>query len=439
MKEYIKYDTGTFSSLTKEQKEAVALLSIGTFLEYFDLMLYVHMAVLLNELFFPKASPHTQAVYAALAFCSTYVLRPFGALIFGWLGDIIGRKFIVVITTFMMAFSCFVMFLLPTYKDIGITATILITICRIIQSLSSFGEVIGAGLYITEITKPPIQYSAVSMTTVFAELGSVFSLIIATLSTIYGLNWRLAFLFGTIVALIGTVARMQLKESAEFANAKHRIKNKLQIVNSKFKKLINAPIVNQKVNIYTVLSYIAIGTTGPLYFYFLYIHCGQILKILFHYKTSQIIQHNLLLNIVELCVTVLYTYLSYKIHPLKILKVRLIIFASSILALPYCLNNITSPFELLLLQSFITIFKTGTFPAVSVLYSHFPILARFRYISFSFAFIRAVMYVVTSFGLVYLTEIYSNWGILMLFVPFLIIYRFGLYYFIRLEKLNTTV
>ncbi|MCX4079425.1 hypothetical protein N7280_02025 [Rickettsia rhipicephali] len=64
-------------------------MSIGTFLEYFDLYLYVHMAVLLNELFFPQADPQTALIYEAAALCSTYVFRPIGALIFGWLGDII--------------------------------------------------------------------------------------------------------------------------------------------------------------------------------------------------------------------------------------------------------------------------------------------------------------------------------------------------------------
>ena len=77
----------TQHSLTREQKEAVGLLSIGTFLEYFDLMLYVHMAVLLNELFFPKYDPFTNSLLSAFAFCSTYLLRPFGALLFGYIGD----------------------------------------------------------------------------------------------------------------------------------------------------------------------------------------------------------------------------------------------------------------------------------------------------------------------------------------------------------------
>ncbi|BFD45633.1 MAG: hypothetical protein DMENIID0002_02790 [Rickettsia endosymbiont of Sergentomyia squamirostris] len=123
-------------SLTREQKEAVGLLSIGTFLEYFDLMLYVHMAVFLNELFFPQSDPHTTAIYSATAFCSSLVFRPVGAVIFGWLGDNIGRKTTVIITTFIMALSCIMMANLPTYTQIGITASWLITICRILYSIN---------------------------------------------------------------------------------------------------------------------------------------------------------------------------------------------------------------------------------------------------------------------------------------------------------------
>ena len=142
------------TKLTREQREAVGLLSIGTFLEYFDLMLYVHMAVLLNELFFPKTDVHSAQLLSAFAFCTTYLLRPFGALIFGYIGDMFGRKLVVIITTFMMALSCFVMANLPTYAQIGIFASYLVTLCRVLQGLSSMGEFIGAQLYLTEILLP---------------------------------------------------------------------------------------------------------------------------------------------------------------------------------------------------------------------------------------------------------------------------------------------
>jgi len=142
------YNSQTSHSLSSEQKEAIGLLSVGTFLEYFDLLLYVHMAVLLNELFFPKADPFTASLLSAFAFCSTYVLRPFGALIFGYIGDNIGRKTTVIITTMMMSLSCILMASLPTYSQIGITASWLVTICRMVQGLSAMGEVTGANIYI---------------------------------------------------------------------------------------------------------------------------------------------------------------------------------------------------------------------------------------------------------------------------------------------------
>ncbi|WP_338390872.1 MFS transporter [Rickettsia asembonensis] len=140
-------------SLARNQKEAIGLLSIGTFLEYFDLMLYVHMAVLLNELFFPEADARASSLYSAIAYCSTYVFRPIGALIFGWIGDTIGRKATVIITTFLMSICCLIMANLKTYAEIGITATFVVTACRIAQGMSSMGEVVGAELYLTEMKK----------------------------------------------------------------------------------------------------------------------------------------------------------------------------------------------------------------------------------------------------------------------------------------------
>jgi MHS family proline/betaine transporter-like MFS transporter len=146
------------TSLTREQKEVVGLLSIGTLLEYFDLMLYVHIAVLLNDLFFPKYDPHVMQLLSALAFCSTYLLRPIGALIFGWIGGNIGRKSTVIITTAMMAVSCIIMANLSTFAQIGIVASWLVTICRIVQGMTSMGEITGAQLYLTEYLIPPKRY-----------------------------------------------------------------------------------------------------------------------------------------------------------------------------------------------------------------------------------------------------------------------------------------
>ena len=102
------------SSFTRTEIDAIGLLQMGTFLEYFDFMLYVHMSVLLNEIFFPATNPHVSNLLSSFSFCSTFIFRPFGSLLIGYIGDRIGRKATVVITTFMMAVSCSVMAMLPT-------------------------------------------------------------------------------------------------------------------------------------------------------------------------------------------------------------------------------------------------------------------------------------------------------------------------------------
>jgi len=307
-------------SLTREQRQAVGLLSIGTFLEYFDLMLYVHMALLLNELFFPKTDPHTASLLAALAFCSTFVLRPIGALVFGYIGDHIGRRITVIITTMMMALSCFIMANLPTYAQIGVSATWIVTICRMLQGMSSMGELIGAQVYLTEISKPPIQYPAVTSIVTFAAFGTAAALAVASLVTSFGFNWRLAFWIGSGIALVGIAARTSLRETPDFADAKRQLEQTFDDAKIDKSKLRNNPVWNEKVKKKTSLAYFLIECMWPVTFYFVYLHCSNVLKHSFGYTAEQVIHHNFVISIVHLLSYIVITYLSYKIYPLIITK-----------------------------------------------------------------------------------------------------------------------
>jgi MFS transporter, MHS family, proline/betaine transporter len=425
-------------SLTREQKEAVGLLSVGTFLEYFDLMLYVHMAVLLNELFFSKSDPHSTSLLSALTFCSTFVFRPIGALIIGWIGDNIGRKVTVVITTMMMAFSCVVMANLPTYAQIGVSATWVVTICRIIQGMSSMEESVGAELYLTESIKLPQRYPVVASITIFSALGGSAALGIASLTNMYGWNWRIAFWVGAGIALIGSVARTTLRETPEFADAKRQLKNDLALATERgyvdAKKLQDNIILRKKVNPKTALAYFLIQCARPMCFYFTYIYCGTVLKSSFNYTPEQIIHHSFLLSIVDLSGIILMTYLSSKIYPLNILKIRVVASTLSVLSIPYLLQNITIPMHLFLIQSFLVIFSVDSGPAAAIFYKHFPVFKRFTYASFMYASSRAIIYIITSFGLVYLVEQYSSWGILFIMVPVIAGFTFALSHFLKLEK-----
>jgi len=117
-----------------------------------------------------------------------------------------------------MSFSCFAMAILPTYSQMGIAAA------WIVQGMSSSGELIGAELYLTEITHPSIQYSVVSFVSLVSPaLGTFIALCIASLFTSYSSNWRLGFWFGCIIAVIGAFARAALRETKDFVDAKQRI------------------------------------------------------------------------------------------------------------------------------------------------------------------------------------------------------------------------
>ncbi len=390
--------------LNKAQKEAIGLLQIGTFLEYFDLMLYVHMAVLLNELFFPKTDPHTASLIVAFAFCSTYVLRPFGALVFGYIGDNIGRKATVILTTMMMSLSCIAMATVPTYAQIGITAAWVVTLCRIIQGMSSMGEIIGAQVYISEAVPAPHRYFLVGLIGVAAKIGGFFALLVATFATAYQMDWRNAFWIGACIAVVGSVARTRLRETPDFLEAK---KNRKKEISSQ----------KEAPNLSHILSYFVLACGSPIDFYFSYIYCGVLLKNKFGYSAPQVIAHNLRLSLVEVCVGIFLSFLALKVNPLKIIRIRGVIFGCLTFLIIFYLPHVTTASEIFILQSLAVIFSLSIHPATPIVFLKFPTLSRFTYSSVVYATSRAIMHIISAFGLVYLTEWFGYYGLAFIMVP----------------------
>lgn len=430
-------------SLTREQKEAVGLLSIGTFLEYFDLMLYVHMAVLLNELFFPKYDPKVAQLIAALTFCSTYLLRPIGALIFGWIGDNIGRKASVVITTGLMALSCVVMASLPTYTQIGISAAWIATICRIVQGMTSMGEKVGAELYLTEYLRVPQRYLGVALISFCAACGTTAALATAFLVTSYSLNWRMAFWFGAGVALVGMIARTTLRETQDFVNARNKLKNNLNNfknsgvdidVNKTIQDNLNTIKIKDKVSLTTAISLLLVDCMWPVVFYLSYMHGANILKYSFKYSAEHIIYNNFIVSIVMIVNVFIVVYLSKKIHPLIILKIKLILSSVILLLFPFLLNSTQNGSGILLIQCLVIFFACDSAPANSVFFRYFAVLKRFTYTTVIYAISRALVYIITSLGLIYLTNYFGHYGVLFIIIPTIIGFAFGLSHFIKLEK-----
>jgi MHS family proline/betaine transporter-like MFS transporter len=429
-----------FSSLRREEREAVALLQIGTILEYFDLMLYVHMAVVLNDLFFPKTDPHTSDLLTAFAFCSTFVLRPFGAIIFGYIGDHIGRKTTVIITTMMMAASCLVMANLPTYAQIGITAAWAVTACRVIQGLSSMGEIVGAEIYLTELIKSNARYPAVALMACSSAFGTMMALTVAMLVFALGLEWRLAFWFGACIAVVGTLARTRLRETPDFADMKRRMRRAVEESShdglEKASQLLQKTnmIWKEKVDWKSTGIFFMLYSAWPVCFYFSYIHCGLILKNTFHYTADEIIKQNFIVSIIQCFSFLFFALISGRIDPLRILKFKVFMMIPFVLICPYLLFHVQTPMHLFLIQSFVMLFSLTPAPAMPIFVVSFPIFKRFTFMSFLYATTRALMYVVTSFGLVWLTKFYGHWGLWVIMMPMCATFLWGVYHFENREK-----
>ncbi len=397
-------------------------------------MLYVHMAVLLNKLFFPQTDVFTSSLFTALAFCSTYILRPLGALIFGWIGDTIGRKTTVIITTFLMSICCIIMANLQTYEEKGLAVSVIITLCRAIQGISSMGEVVGAEIYLTEMISPPIRYVAVAVVSVFATLGGTMALGVASLVTSQGFSWRAVFWIGAAIALVGTTARRSLRETPEFADAKRQLKKTLEVANQDLSIIKNNPVISAKLLNKNFLAYFLIECCWPVMFYFIYVYCGEVLERVFNYTPAQVINHNFFISLVNLLGFIILTFLSYWIYPLKILKVKFGAFIIFTVAIPYFLSNMTSPTELFILQSLVILFVSDSMPAAPIFYKHFPVFKRFTSATLTYALSRAIMYVLVSFGLVYLTKFFNYWGLFIVFALVATGFAIGLSHFEKVEK-----
>jgi len=409
--------------LTKKEKEAVGLLSIGTFLEYFDLMLYIHLSVLLNDLFFPKTDPTTAKLLAASAFCLTYVLRPIGGFIIGRIGDIMGRKFTITLTTSIMALACIMMATASTYEEVGIRATIIVIICRALQGFSSLGEIMGAQIYITEILKNPWKAVSSGIVVFAACFGGTFALVITYLA-ISGVNWRIAFWIGSIIAFVGVFARARLRETIEFTDYKKRIKIKSNI----HKKDIEKP--NKK----TLLAFAFTEIQNPICFYVTFIFCSEIMKTIFNLTAEQIIFHNLKVSIILDIGVFIVAILSKRIHPIKTAIVAAFIFTVALPFIPYWLNNISSLFLLGCIQVLSKSFSfssSGTLDSIQ--YKYFPISKRFSCVATVSGLVFAFSSALVAFGLIPLTYYFGNHALWFFFIPAIIGYWWAINYFKKLE------
>jgi MFS family permease len=222
--------------MTPEERKVIIASSLGTVFEWYDFYLYGTLAAIIGKQFFSQFPPATQAIFALLTFAAGFLVRPFGALVFGRLGDLVGRKYTFLLTILIMGLSTFAVGLLPSYDQIGVIAPIILVLLRMAQGLALGGEYGGAVVYVAEHSPRNRRgfYTAWIQTT--ATLGLLLSLFVivtlrmnlgeeafqTTQPILFGLQggWRIPFLLSIILLIISIYIRLQMHESPLFKKMK---------------------------------------------------------------------------------------------------------------------------------------------------------------------------------------------------------------------------
>lgn len=215
------------SAMTPEERKVIFASSLGTVFEWYDFYLYGSLAAIIAKQFFAGTDPNTAFIFALLAFAAGFIVRPFGALVFGRLGDMIGRKYTFLVTILLMGASTFIVGLLPTYASIGIAAPIILITLRILQGLALGGEYGGAATYVAEHAPEGKRGAFTSWIQTTATLGLFLSLlVILGTRTAMGeekfadWGWRIPFLLSIILLAISVWIRLAMNESPAFAKMK---------------------------------------------------------------------------------------------------------------------------------------------------------------------------------------------------------------------------
>ena len=208
---------------TQSEKLVIAASSLGTVFEWYDFYLYGLLATIITAQFFSGVNDTTGFIFALAAFAAGFAVRPFGAIFFGRIGDLVGRKNTFLVTMGIMGLSTFVVGLLPSYASIGVAAPILLVLLRLLQGLALGGEYGGAATYVAEHAPDNRRGFYTSFIQTTATLGLFAALLVVIgVRTAIGeaafadWGWRVPFLVSIVLLAVSMWIRLQLSESPVF-------------------------------------------------------------------------------------------------------------------------------------------------------------------------------------------------------------------------------
>ena len=236
--------------MTREEKKVIFASSLGTVFEWYDFYLYGSLAAIIGAQFFSGLDPTSAYIFALLAFAAGFLVRPFGAIVFGRLGDMIGRKYTFLVTILIMGASTFIVGLLPGYKAIGIAAPVILIALRLLQGLALGGEYGGAATYVAEHAPHGKRGAYTSWIQTTATLGLFMSLlvILGVRESMEPKNWaewgwRIPFLVSIVLLAISVWIRLTLNESPAFQKMKAEGKTSKAPLSESFGQWKNLRIV----------------------------------------------------------------------------------------------------------------------------------------------------------------------------------------------------
>ncbi|TFW10556.1 MFS transporter [Oxalobacteraceae bacterium OM1] len=240
----------TARGITAEERKVIFASSLGTVFEWYDFYLYGTLAAIIGKQFFSALDPASQVIFSLLAFAAGFIVRPFGALVFGRLGDMIGRKYTFLVTILLMGLSTFVVGILPNYAAIGVAAPVILIALRLVQGLALGGEYGGAATYVAEHAPHGKRGAFTAWIQTTATLGLFLSLlvILGTRTTIgeeafAAWGWRVPFLVSIFLLGISVWIRLSMNESPAFKKMKEEGKTSKAPLTESFGQWKNMKIV----------------------------------------------------------------------------------------------------------------------------------------------------------------------------------------------------
>jgi len=236
--------------MSQEEKKVIFASSLGTVFEWYDFYLYGSLAAIIAKQFFSGLDEGSAFIFALLAFAAGFIVRPFGAIFFGRLGDMIGRKYTFLVTILIMGLSTFIVGILPTYASIGVAAPVILIILRLLQGLALGGEYGGAATYVAEHAPHGKRGAYTSWIQTTATLGLFLSLmVILGTRTIIGeaafadWGWRVPFIVSILLLAVSVYIRLSMNESPAFAKMKAEGKTSKAPLSESFGQWKNLKIV----------------------------------------------------------------------------------------------------------------------------------------------------------------------------------------------------